>query len=290
LVRALRADGHETVILTRGSSAPDEHVTAVRWVPDGTVGQWAAAVDGADAVINLAGESIAGRRWTTAQKRRIFDSRVLATRSLALAIIGATRPPDLLISGSGVGYYGARGDEVVTERSGPGSDFLAEVCRHWEAEAIAAERSGARACLLRTGIVLERNGGALPEIMRPFTMFVGGPLGGGRQYMPWIHREDWIGIVRWLVQSRDARGPFNLTGPAPVTNAEFSRALGRAMRRPAFMPAPGFALKLLLGGEMAESLLLTGQRAIPARALELGYQFKYATADEAFAAIFSGNP
>jgi uncharacterized protein (TIGR01777 family) len=284
LVRALRADGHDLVVLTRGPSRSADAVTHVQWTPDGTGGAWSPAIDGAQAAINLAGESIAGRRWTPAQKQRIFDSRILATRSLTSAIAAASRPPSVLISASAVGYYGPRGDEIVTEDTAPGSDFLAQVCQAWEAEAAAAGRSGVRVCLLRTGIVLERGGGALREMMRPFTMFVGGPVGSGRQYMPWIHRDDWTGIVRALLSS-GSRGVFNLTAPNPVTNADFSHALGRAMRRPSFLPAPAFALKALLGAELAESLLLTGQRAVPARALGIGYQFKYASLDAALAAI-----
>jgi hypothetical protein len=285
LVRALRADGHEVAILSRSGARGDAGFEVVRWQPDGGTGPWAAQLEGADYVINLAGEPIAARRWSRAQKQRIFDSRILATRSLAAAIAQASHPPAVLVSGSGVGYYGPRGEEVVAEETGPGSDFLAEVCKAWEAEAIGAERSGVRVALIRTGLVLEADGGALREIVRPFRMFVGGPLGTGRQYMPWIHRDDWIGIVRMLLRSPDALGAFNGTGPAPVTNAEFSRALGGAIGRPSFMRAPAPALRMLLG-EMADSLLLTGQRAVPARALASGYQFKYRTLEEAFASIF----
>lgn len=287
LVRALDVEGHDTIVLTRGASAGG-NLNMIRWTPDGGIGEWARALDGADAVVNLAGAPIAARRWTRAQKQRILDSRVLATRSLAAAIARATRPPRVMISGSGVGYYGPRGDEIVTEDTGPGTDFLAEVCKAWEAEAVAAERSGTRVAIVRTGLVLARDGGALQQMVRPFTFFVGGALGSGRQYMPWIHRDDWVGMVRTLLQAENARGAFNGTGPSPVTNGEFTRALARAMRRPALMRAPGFALKIALG-EMAESLLLTGQRAVPARALAAGYRFTYATVDEALAAIFTPN-
>ena len=282
LARVLRADGHDVVVLTRQRRAESG---AVRWQPDGGTGEWAAAVDGADAVVNLAGEPIAARRWTAAQKQRIRQSRVLATRSLVAAIHKATRAPWLLVSGSGIGYYGARGSEIVTEESGPGSDFLAEVSRAWEVEATAAERAGTRVVLVRTGLVLERDGGALKEMIRPFKLFAGGPLGSGRQYMPWIHREDWIALVRFLLHHEGARGAVNAAAPAPVTNEEFTRALGRAMHRPAFLRAPAFALKLALG-EMAVPLLLTGQRAVPARALAMGFAFKYPTLDEALSAIF----
>lgn len=285
LARALRADGHDVAVLTRQRAAG---AGAVRWQPDGTAGEWASVVDGADAIVNLAGEPIAARRWTAAQKQRIRQSRVLATRSLVAAIHRAARAPRLLVSGSGVGYYGDCGSAVVTEETGPGSDFLADVSRAWEVEAAAAERAGTRVVLVRTGIVLERDGGALKEMMRPFRLCAGGPLGSGRQYMPWIHREDWIALARYLLHHEQARGAFNATAPAPVTNEEFTRALGRAMRRPAFLRAPAFALNLALG-EMAGPLLLTGQRAVPARALAMGFAFKYPTLDEALTAIFARN-
>ncbi len=285
LVGTLRDDGHDVVVLTRDARAGADPDT-VQWTPDGEVGEWARALDGADAVVNLAGAPIAARRWTRAQKQRILDSRVLATRSLARAIGRARHPPHVFVSGSGVGYYGSRGDEIVTEDTAPGNDFLAEVCQAWEAEAMAAGGGGTRVALVRTGLVLARDGGALQQMKRPFAFFAGGVLGSGRQYLPWIHRDDWVGIVRMLLQSGDARGPFNGTGPSPVTNENFTRALARAMRRPALMRMPGFVLKAALG-EMAESLLLTGQRAVPARALAMGYRFTYATIDEALAAIFA---
>lgn len=282
LTRALRSDGHDVTVLSRRAAGTD----TVRWEPDGSAGPWSRALDGAGAVVNLAGESIAGRRWTAARKQQILESRVLATRSIVRAIQRATPPPPTLINGSGIGYYGDRGETIVTEETGPGSDFLADVCLAWEAEAVAAERVGTRVVLVRTGIVLERDGGALAEMMRSFRFFVGGPLGSGRQYMPWIHRDDWIALVRFLLTRGDARGVFNASAPSPVTNEEFARALGRAMHRPAALRAPAFALKIVLG-EMAEPLLLTGQRAVPARALALGFALKYPTLDEALAAIFA---
>ena len=255
------------------------------WAPDGSVGTWAADVDGADAVVNLAGESIAGRRWSAAHKQPILGSRLNATRSLATAIAGASRPPMVLVSGSGMNYYGPRGDEVITEEEGPGRDFLAGVCVKWEAEASRAASSRTRVACLRTAMVLERDGGALPQMLPPFRLGVGGPVGSGRQYWSWIHRADWVNLVRWVIRTDAVVGAVNATAPEPVRNAVFAKALGRALRRPSFMRAPAFGLRLMLG-EMADSLLLTGQRAVPARAQASGFSFEYARLDDALSAMF----
>ncbi len=281
LVSALRADGHAVTTLTRGAAVREGEAI---WQPDGSLGNWARVLDGADAVVNLAGASIGARRWTRAEKRRIRDSRILATRSLAGAIARASRPPGVFLSGSGVGYYGSRSEEVLTEDSGPGSDFLSEVCRAWEAEAVAAEQIGTRVVIMRTAPVLGSGGGILEQLARPFRFFVGGPIGSGRQYMPWIHLEDWIALARVLL-SGDRRGAFNATAPAPVTNEDFTRALARALHRPAFVRAPAFALRLLLG-ETADGLALVSQRAIPARALAEGFRFKYPNLEEALREIY----
>jgi uncharacterized protein (TIGR01777 family) len=284
LSEALARDGHEVVILTRGHGPGMGPARFISWTPDGEVGPWTREIDGAGAVVNLAGESIGARRWTDAQKQRILDSRLLATRSLTEAIAQAPAAPSVFVSGSAVGYYGLLDDEIVSEEHAPGTDFLAEVCRRWEAEAMHVEHVTRVACI-RTGLVLERDGGALPEMLPPFWFGAGGPVGSGRQYWPWIHRRDWIDLVRWTIQSPKASGPINASSPNPVTNKVFARALGRAVHRPAFMPAPAFALKLLLG-EMAEALLLSGQRAIPAKAEGLGFRFTYAQLDDALSAIF----
>jgi len=281
LASTLARDGHQVVILTRGSGG-----ARVTWTPNGDAGPWASVIDGAGAVINLAGESIAGKRWSAAQKQRILDSRVAATRSLATAIRQVPAPPPVFISGSAVGYYGPLGDETVTEEAPPGSDFLARVCTAWEAEAALAASTRTRVVCIRTGLVLDKDGGALPEMLPPFKVGAGGPVGSGRQYWPWIHRDDWVALVRWAIATPAASGPVNATGPNPVTNAEFARALGRAMHRPAFMPAPAFALRLLLG-EMADGLLLSGQRAVPAKATRAGFTFTYQRVDDALGAIFS---
>jgi uncharacterized protein len=288
LANALTFDGHTVTILSRdrATRASSAAVQTVAWTPDGSAtGPWTTVIDGAGAVINLAGEPIAGSRWTPAQKQRILDSRVLATRSLAAAISRAARPPAVFISGSAVGFYGPLQDQVATEDTPAGRDFLANVCVKWEEEAMRVAGPTTRVACIRTGLVLERNGGALPKMLPPFWIGAGGPVGSGRQYWPWIHRRDWIDLVRFAIDTPAVSGPLNASAPKPVTNADFARALGRALHRPAFMPAPGFALKLLLG-EMADALLLSGQRAVPAKAERLGFTFRFKTVEESLQAIF----
>lgn len=274
----LQRDGHAVANLSR-HPRPDVQED-LPWTPDGTAGAWAAALEGADAVINLAGESIGDQRWTDERKRALRTSRVLATRSLVAAIRRLAQPPTVLLNGSAVGYYGAHGDELVTESTPPGADFLADLCVEWEREAEQASPV-TRVVLLRTGLVLHPDGGVLARMLLPFRMGVGGPLGSGTQYMPWIHLDDWVDLAVWLIGNAHARGAYNDTAPAPVSNAEFTRALGRALHRPAFLPVPGFALRMALG-EFANSILV-GQRAIPARAEEAGFHFRYPTIDDAFA-------
>lgn len=281
LVERLERDGHDVRVLSRRPSSPRD----VAWTPDGTTGPWAAVLDGADAVVNLAGASIAGSRWTAAHKTQIRESRILATRSLVTAIQQSARRPVALLSGSAIGYYGPHGDETVTEETPPGEDFLASVCKEWEAEALRAANH-TRVALLRTGIALERDGGALPEMALPFKLFAGGPVGSGRQYYSWIHRTDWVGIVTWALHTRTVSGPINLTAPNPTPNREFARTLGRVLRRPAFMPAPAFALRIALG-EMADALLLAGHRVLPAKAEAYGFRFEYPTLEPALRAIYS---
>ena len=287
LTRALDAQHHEIVILTRAASGSRANARSVTWTPDGLTGPWASEIDGAGAIINLAGESIAARRWSAAHKRRVLDSRLDATRSLVAAIRNARQPPAVFVSGSAVGYYGSRGDEVLTEEAAPGDDFLAHVCQRWEAEALRAATDRTRVVCVRTGLVLARDGGALPPMLFPFKLGVGGPVGSGRQYWPWIHRDDWVGVVSWAL-SAGVAGPLNATAPEPVTNAEFARALGRAMHRPALLPAPAIALRAILG-EMADALILSGQRAVPRRAEHGGYAFQYRQAAAALAAIFKAS-
>ena len=283
LGRSFERDGHEVLNLTRRQ--PPRTPGEVTWTPDGTAGSWAAAVDGADAVVNLAGAGLADRRWNAPRKQAILNSRVLPTRSVVAAVARATAPPRVLVSASGVNYYGPRGDEPVTETTPPGHDFLADLCVQWEREAEQAS-SVTRVILVRTGLVLDSGGGALARMLLPFRLGAGGPIGSGKQYMSWIHRADWIRLIRWLVDTAAARGAFNATAPNPVTNAAFARALGRSLHRPALIPVPAFALRAALG-EMAE-LLLTGQRALPARATESGFTFQFDRIDDAFADLFTG--
>ena len=287
LATRLLAEGHDVVILTRGSARAGGVARAriVTWTPDGGTGSWAAEIDGASAVINLAGESIAGRRWSPSHKQRMRDSRLDATRSLVEAIRRASAPPPVFVSGSAVGYYGPHADEIVTEATPAGADFLASVCVQWEAEASRVTGLPTRLVCLRTGLVLDKNGGALPQMLPPFKFGVGGPVGSGRQYWPWIHHDDWLALVLWAIDTPHASGPLNATAPVPVSNADFARALGRVLGRPALLPMPALALRLLLG-EMADALLLSGQRALPAKAEHLGFPFRYPRIDDAMRAIF----
>lgn len=288
LVTALRAEGSRVRVLTRNP----RHADDLAWNPEDSGPEdsgprgWTNAVDGADAVVNLAGASIAGGRWTTARKQTLRQSRLRSTGALIAAIANAKQRPPVFLSASATGFYGNRGDEPMTEDSAAGSDFLAGICREWERLAMEGA-SGSRVVRLRTGVVLGRGGGALPPLALPFRFFAGGPAGSGRQYMSWIHIDDWVAMVRWALTTSAVSGPINLTAPEPVTNEEFSRALGRVLARPAFMRAPAFALRLVLGREMADALILGGQRVLPARAEALGYRFKYPALEAALRAIYA---
>lgn len=275
LARDLGGAGHDVVVLTRdpgrvGSLPPG--VRAARW--DGKTSQgWVSLLEADTAIVHLAGESISEGRWTPEKKRRIRESRVVSGAAVLAAIREAREKPRVLLQGSAVGYYGGLGDEIVREDAPPGRDFLADICVEWEASTAEAETLGVRRPLLRTGIVLAREGGALPVMTLPFKMMIGGPIGDGRQWFPWIHLEDEVGALRFLLEREEARGPFNLTAPAPETNRELTRLLGRVLSRPSFLPAPGFALRIALG-EMAD-MVLQGQRAVPSRLQELGYTFRW---------------
>lgn len=281
LTATLVQQGHQVVVLTR--SRRTGGVPFVPWTPDGTVGEWARQIDGANAVVNLAGESIGAGRWTDARRQAIRESRVLPTRSLVEAIRGANRPPGVFVSGSAQGYFGDRGDEILTEASAPGGDFLAGVCIDWEAEAREASRL-ARVVLLRTAVVLDRDEGALPRMVQPFRLLAGGPLGSGRQFVSWIHHEDWVGIAAQAIVDERFAGPVNVGSPNPVRNAEFARAIGKAIGRPSWIRTPAAALRAALG-EMADGLLLSSQRMTPARALDLGYCFRHPDPYAALAGI-----
>jgi uncharacterized protein len=265
---------HHLLLLSRNPPRETD-VTKQEWVAwnPSTKGGWEQALDGVDGIFNLAGEPIAAKRWTDAQKETIKSSRVQSTRALVNAI--AKDKPKFLINASAVGYYGARGDERITEDTGPGNDYLSRVCVAWEEEARKADAYGVRVVLVRTGIVLDKGKGALAKMVPPFKFFAGGPLGSGKQWMPWIHIEDEIGLLLFLMGNQTARGPFNATAPNPVTMAEFGKTLGNVLNRPSWATVPAGVLTLLVG-DMAE-MLLNGQRAVPQAALKLGYEFKYPT-------------
>ena len=265
LTSALRSRGDEVAVLSRRA--------APRWEPNGSTGPWASAIDGADAVVNLAGEPMAGRRWTDSQKRTLLDSRVLATRSLAAAIAAAAPRPRVFVSASGVGFY-PDADAIVDETGGPGSGFLSRICGAWEREALKAESPATRVVLLRTGVVLHRDGGALEKLLLPFRLGMGGPIGSGSQWWAWIHRDDWVRMTMWAIDTPAVSGVLNVCAPEPARNREIARAIGRALHRPALLPAPAIALRLALG-EMAGEMLLASQRAVPRRARELGFAWTW---------------
>lgn len=279
LVARLKDRGDEVTVLTRDPdrAAQTLGVDAAAWRPT----EAPAPVErlaGRDGVVHLAGEAIA-QRWNAAVKQRIRDSRVAGTRNLVAGLRASEPRPAVLVCGSAVGYYGARGDEPIDESASPGRDFVAEVVQAWEQEADAAATPGMRVVKLRTGVVLDASGGALAKMLPPFKAGIGGPVAGGRQYVPWVHVDDVVGIVVAALDDARWSGPVNATAPDPATNRELSKALGRALGRPAVAPVPGAALKLLYG-EMAE-IVTTGQRAVPARALALGYSFSHPDLDEA---------
>jgi uncharacterized protein (TIGR01777 family) len=291
LTKALVARGDSVTILTRRPGSPEPGpVREAVWQADGTAdASLVSIVEGADAVVNLAGAGIADRRWTTARKRLLKDSRILSTRSLVGGIEAASRKPGVVVQGSAVGYYGATvDDQVLDESAPPGRDFLGRLCVDWERESQAVADVGCRLVLLRTGLALADDDGALPVMKLPFLFFVGGPIASGRQYFPWIHIDDWVAMTLWAIDSESVSGPINGTAPTPVTNAEFSKALGRALHRPSWLPAPAFALRLIVG-EFADEGLVRGQRVVPARAEQLGYAFRYAEVDAALSGIY-GRP
>ncbi len=275
LSMALVTRGDKVVVLSRDPEGARNMPPGVRisqWDGRSAAG-WTHLVNNADAIINLAGENIAAGQWTAERKRRISESRLNAGKAVMEAIAAVEQKPRVLIQASAVGYYGHRDTEVATEETRPGDNFLAQVVIAWEASTEPVERLGVRRVIIRTGIVLSQDGGALPRMLLPFRFFMGGPLGSGKQLMPWIHIADEVGAILFLLNRDDAVGPFNLTAPGLVTNAEFNRVLGRVIKRPTFMAVPAFALKFVLG-EMAQ-IVLEGQRAIPKRLLELGYAFEF---------------
>ncbi|MEA2348397.1 MAG: uncharacterized protein QOG62_2184 [Thermoleophilaceae bacterium] len=273
LVKELEARGDEVVALVRDPAKGRRllGVESVAWTHPKLEVAPREAIEGADAVVNLLGEPVA-QRWTEEAKHEIHSSRVLGTRNLVEGIALADRRPKVLVSGSATGWYGARGDEKVDETTPAARDYLAQVTVDWEHEARRAEDLGLRVVLTRTGVVLSPDGGALAKMLPPFKLGVGGPVAGGKQYMPWIHVDDVVGAILFSIDNDEASGPINLSAPTPVTNAEFSKALGRVLKRPAFAPVPAFAIKALYG-EMSE-IVTTGARAVPRRLEELGYTFR----------------
>lgn len=275
LAAELVAAGYEVVVLSRAPYKACGSLPGVRLGPwDGrTARGWGPLADGAYAIVNLAGENLAGGRWTAERKRRIRQSRLDAGQAVVEAVSAAGRKPAVVVQASGIGYYGPHGDEEVTEDFPPGEDFLGRLAVEWEASTAPVEALGVRRVVIRTGVVLSREGGALPRLALPFRFFLGGPLGSGRQWVPWIHIADEVRAIRFLLEDETARGPYNLAAPQPVPNRELARALGRVLRRPAWLPVPALALKLLLG-EMS-AVLLTGQRATPKRLLGEGFVFQF---------------
>jgi uncharacterized protein (TIGR01777 family) len=280
IVRALQARGDAVTVLSRDpdrARAALGDVDAHAWQPLDEPAP-AAALSGRDAVVHLAGESVA-QRWTDESRRAIHDSREIGTRNLVAGLRAADPRPRVLVSASGVNYYGPRGDEPVTEDAPPGDDFLAHVCIAWEHGAQAARELGLRVATLRTAIVLDKKGGALSKMLPFFRLGIGGPVAGGRQYLPWIHADDIVGLYLAALDDASWEGPINACAPEPATNRDFSRALGRALRRPAFAPVPGFAVRVLYG-DMAQ-IVTTGQRTVPMRALEHGYVFEHTDLEQA---------
>jgi hypothetical protein len=283
LSASLRADGHRVLCLVRGGVTGGD---AIGWDPDaGRID--APALEGVDAVVHLAGEGIGEKRWSDERKREIRESRLRGTAAVAGAIASRERKPRVFVSASAVGYYGDRGDEILTESSPPGNDYLAEVCVAWEAETRPATEAGVRTVLARTGIVLDNKGGALARMLLPFKLGVGGKQGSGKQWMSWIALEDHVGALRHAIDNEAVSGPANLVSPNPVTNADFAHTLGRVLHRPTILPTPLLPLKARFGAELVESLLLSSQRAEPARLMATGYEFTNAALDAALRAVLT---
>lgn len=272
LQKSLAAKGYEMLLAGRGE--PRE-ANQIKWsVEDGFREEDLARLEGLDAVIHLAGEGIAGLRWTDEKKKAIRDSRVLGTHNIVNALASLKQKPGVFITGSAIGFYGDRGEEVVTETSRPGDTFLSEVCKEWEMESRRAEDSGIRTVLLRTGIVLSKDGGALATMLTPFKLGVGGVVGSGKQWMSWVSLDDVIGIINYALENENLRGAVNVVSPQPVTNEEFTKTLGEVLYRPTFLPLPEFAVNLVFG-EMGDALLIDSTRVEPERLSDAGYVFKY---------------
>ena len=280
LLDALRTRGDEAVRLVRDQPQPGE----ARWEPaEGKID--AKALEGVDAVVHLAGVGIGDRRWSDEHKRAVLDSRVQGTTLLARTLASLTDRPSVLVSASAVGYYGDRGDEVLTEDAGPGTGFLSEVCEQWERSTAPAEDAGIRVAHLRTGLVMSREGGALKQMLVPFRLGAGGRIGSGRQWWSWIAIDDELGAILHVVGDDTVRGPVNLTAPNPVTNAEFTKTLGKVLGRPTLLPTPTFALKALFGGDAVDEMFLGGQRVVPAKLEATAYEFRHPHLEPALRAL-----
>jgi uncharacterized protein (TIGR01777 family) len=284
LRRHLEQRGDRVIAVVRRPVTPGDD--AIEWHPERDEID-ASAFSGIGAVVNLAGESIGARRWSAAQKRRLVESRVRSTRLLASALAEIDRPPSVLVSGSAMDFYGSRGDEPLRETCPRGDGFLADLANEWEHATESAEKAGRRVTHLRTSLVLDRDAPALTRMMRPFKLGVGGRLGNGRQYWSWITSLDAARAIAWIIDN-DLSGPVNLASPSPVTNAEFARALGRVLHRPALLPAPKPAVQLLLGAQLADELLFSSHRLVPEALLSSGFRFEHGTIDEALAAVLRG--
>jgi uncharacterized protein (TIGR01777 family) len=286
LVERLTMENHHVVLLSRRAQAMrtvnQRIVEVVHWNGK-TVGPWVRQLEGVDAIVNLAGESIGAKRWTRRRKALLVDSRIEPTRAIVAAIGSAEEKPAVLVNASAVGYYGDVQSGDVTETHPSGTDFLARLCGRWEKEASRAEEYGVRVVRLRLGIALETGGGVLEKMMVPFRFFVGGPLGSGRQWLPWVHRDDVVGAIIFSLANPNISGPVNVTAPDIVMMSDFAHELGKAMHRPAWARVPAFALKVLLG-EMAETVV-SGQRVISGKLRDAGYTFRYPNLDEALGAI-----
>ena len=291
LAAACARDGIPVSALVRDTARGAERL------PSATLHAWdatrgsppAGAFDGVDVVVNLVGEALADKRWSDARKKQLRDSRVVATRALVDAMRDLPKRPRLLISASGVGYYGNRGDEILTESASAGTGFVAELVRDWEAEAMRAADIGLRVVVMRSGVVLSKDAGILRKLLPPFRMGLGGPIGGGGQWLPWIHLADQIGLIRHAMSHEAVTGPLNAVAPEPVTNGEFARALGEALGRPTVLKAPAFALRLRFGS-LVDEVLLASQRVMPVRTLETGYAFRHPLLREAMAEVLAKRP
>lgn len=290
LVDHLIEHGHLVTVVSRQKYKPANlpaKISFAQW--DGVSADgWGHLLEDVDAVVNLAGAGIADEKWTPQRKKEILESRVNAGKAVTEAIQKATNKPAVLIQASAVGYYGAAADQVLTESSGPGRDYLAQVCVAWEDSSKMVEEMGVRRVIIRTGVVLDMAGGALPKMLLPFNFGAGGPIGSGRQWFPWIHYVDEVAAIRFLIENEAASGPFNLAAPNPLRNRQFAKVIGQVMKRPAFAPAPAFVFKLMFG-EMS-TVLLDGQHVTPKRLKELGYEFKFTTAQEALADLLGKTP